>query len=97
MSTMLNNLIVDAYKLSKSHNLIGIIYGSNIIKGFNDILEDDLIKLLDNIKIDMLYLKSLPTSNEIQIYESELKNYTIKKSEETLYVLTKDGETALMY
>ena len=45
----------------------------------------------------MLYLKSLLTDTEIQIYEYELKDYKIKKSEEVLYVLTNHGETGLMY
>ena len=91
------DLIKDAYKLSKNNNLIGIVYGSTFTKGFKDIREDDIDNILDNFKIDMLYLKSLPTDTECQIYEQEFKSYTIKHSEETLYVLTKDGETALMY
>ena len=45
----------------------------------------------------MLYLKSIHTDTEIQIYEDELKNYVIKKSEETLFVLIHKGETRLMY
>lgn len=31
------------------------------------------------------------------IYEDELKNYLIKKSEETLFVLTNKVETRIMY
>ena len=94
---MLENLIRDAYKLSKAGNLIGLIYSSGKTLGFNDFISEEDLEKVMNIKWDMLYLKSIPTDTEIQIYENELKNYTIKKSEETLYVLTNKGETRLMY
>ena len=93
---MLEKLIRDAYKLSKAGYLIGIMYNSGKSVGFSEIDEEELEKLLE-LKWDMLYLKSTPTDTEIQIYEDELKNYTIKKSEETLFVLTNKGETRLMY
>ena len=80
------DLIKDSYKLSKSGFLIGILYTPNKTIGFTDIPdEDELNKILD-LKVDMLYLKSNPTDTEIQIYEEDLKNYTIKNSEETLYI-----------
>ena len=93
---MLAKLIKDAYKLHKSGHLVGIMYNSGKSVGFSEINDEDLEKLLE-LKWDMLYLKSIPTDTEIQIYEDELKNYVIKKSEETLFVLTNRGETRLMY
>lgn len=94
---MLEKLIRDAYKLSKAGNLIGLIYSSGKTLGFKDFASEDDLEKVMNIKWDMLYLKSIPTDTEIQIYDYELKNYTIKHSDETLYVLTTHGETRLMY
>lgn len=93
---MLEKLIRDAYKLHKAGNLVGIMYNSGKSIGFSEINDEELEKLMD-LKWDMLYLKSIPTDTEIQIYDYELKNYVIKKSEETLFVLTNKGETRLMY
>ena len=72
------------------------MYNSGMSVGFSEINDEELEKLLE-LKWDMLYLKSTLTDTEIQIYEDELKNYVIKKSEETLFVLTNRGETRLMY
>ncbi len=94
---MLEKLIREAYKLSKAGNLIGIMYNSGKSVGFKDINSDEDLEKLLELKWDMLYLKSIPTDTEIQIYDYELKNYVIKKSEETLFVLTNKGETRLMY
>lgn len=95
MSKM-QDLIKDAYKLSKAGNLIGICHTAMSAVGFKDIPEDKIDEFVDN-KVEMLYLKSMLTNTEIQIYENELKNYKIKNSEEVLYVLTTSGETRLMY
>ena len=94
---MFNKLIKEAYKLSKAGYLVGILYNSGKTIGFKEIKEEDLDKLLEDLKWDMLYLKSVPTDTEIQIYENELKDFKVKASEETLYVLTTHGETRLMY
>lgn len=93
---MLEKLIRDAYKLHKAGNLVCIMYNPTRSVGFSEINDEDLEKLLE-FKWDMLYIKSIPTYTEIQIYENELKNYKIKQSEETLFVLTNRGETRLMY
>lgn len=93
---MFDKLIKEAYKLSKSGNLIGILYNSGKAIGFNDLNDEDVDNISDN-KYDMLYLKSTLTDTEIQIYENELKNYKIKHSEQTLYILTNKGEIGLMY
>lgn len=90
-------LIRDVYKLSKSRNLIGILHGTAINIGFKGITDEDLDKLTEHHKWDMLYLKSIPTDTEIQIYEYELKDFKVNTSEETLYVLTTHGETRLKY
>ena len=94
---MLEKLIRDAYRLSKAGNLIGIMYSSGKTLGFKDVASENDLEKVMNMKWDMLYLKSIPTNTEIQIYDHELKNYVIKKSEETLFVLTTHGETRLMY
>ena len=81
---MFDKLIKEAYKLSKSGHLIGILYNSGKAIGFNDLNDEDVDNMSDH-NYDMLYLKSTLTDTEIQIYENELKNYKIKHSEQTLY------------
>lgn len=93
---MLEKLIRDAYKLYKAGHLVCIMYNPTRSVSFSEINDEDLEKLLE-FKWDMLYIKSIPTDTEIQIYENELKNYKIKQSEETLFVLTNKGEIRLMY
>ena len=95
--TKFTNLIKDSYKLSKKGFLIGIVYTPNKTIGFTGIPDEDKLNKILDFKVDMLYLKSNPTDTEIQIYEEDLKNYTIKNSDETLYILTKNGEIGLMY
>lgn len=90
-------LIRDAYKLSKAGNLIGILHGTAFNLGFKGITEEDLDKFTEHHKWDMLYLKSIPTDTEIQIYEYELKDFKVNYSEETLYIRTTHGETKLKY
>ena len=91
------DLIKDAYKLSKGGYLIGIIYTTGANTGFKDIKDDQIDDFVDTRHIDMLYLKSTLGDVEMQIYEHELKDYKIKNSESTLYILTTAGETALMF
>lgn len=93
---MLEKLIRDTYKLHKAGHLVCIMYNPTRTVSFSEINDEDLEKLL-KFKWDMLYIKSIPTDTEIQIYENELKNYKIKQSEETLFILTNRGETRLMY
>lgn len=95
MSKM-QDLIKDAYKLSKAGNIIGICHTACSAIGFKDIPEDKIDEFIDGT-VEMLYLKSLLTGTDIQIYEYELKDYKIKNSEEVLYILTTHGETRLMY
>lgn len=90
-------LIREAYKRSKAGNLIGLMYSSGKTLGFKDFASEDDLEKAMNIKWDMLYLKSIPADTEIQIYENELKDFKVKASEETLYVLTTHGETRLIY
>ena len=90
------NITIKNYKNLFDDEFIYEIYNLDKSVCFSEINDEDLEKLLE-LKWDMLYLKSIPTDTEIQIYEDELKNYVIKKSEETLFVLTNRGETRLMY
>lgn len=93
---MLEKLIRYTYKLHKAGHLVCILYNPTMTVSFSEINDEELEKLLE-FKWDMLYIKSIPTDTEIQIYENELKNYKIKQSEETLFILTNRGETRLMY
>ena len=93
---MFDKLIKEAYKLSKSGHLIGILYNSGKAIGFNDLNDEDVDNMSDH-NYDMLYLKSTLTDTEIQIYENELKNYKIKHSEQTLYILTNNSNIKFNY
>ena len=100
MSKM-QDLIKTAYKLSAAHNLIGIIYTKdkrNI--SFYKIQAEEMLEEFSN-NCESLFLKSMPTDTEIQVYEEIglpiLKDFRVKESEETLYILTNYGEIGLMY
>ena len=95
MSKM-QDLIKESYKLAKAGNLIGICYSSCASTSFSQIQENKLDEFLEG-PIEMLYLKSIVTDTDIQIYEYELKDFKVKHSEEVLYILTNKGETRLMY
>ena len=47
--------------------------------------------------IDMVYVKSLLTDMEVEAYDFTFKNFTIKESESTIYILTKNKEVPIMY
>lgn len=91
------SLVIDAYNLKQnSNNLVGILYNAISTHGFNDII--DIQDYMDNLNPDMLHLKSKVNNVEIDIYEYELENYTIKNSEQTLYVKLKNkSEIAVMF
>lgn len=90
------NLILDAYKKSSEGNLVGILYNAVSTHGFSDIKNID--GFVKNCNLDMLYLKSKLTGNEIDVYEWELENYKVKESENTIYFKCKNKiEVALMY
>lgn len=89
-------LILDAYKKSSEGNLVGILYNAVSTYGFSDIKNID--GFVKNYNLDMLYLKSKLTGNEIDVYEWELENYKVKESERTIYIKCKNKmEVALMY
>lgn len=90
------NLILDAYKKSSEGNLVGILYNAVSTHGFSDI--KDIDGFVKRCNPDMLYLKSILTGNEIDVYEWELESYTVKESESTIYIKCKNKmEAALMY
>lgn len=90
------NFILDAYKKSSEGNLVGILYNAVSTHGFSDIKNID--GFVKNCNLDMLYLKSKLTGNEIDVYEWELENYKVKESENTIYIKCKNKiEVALMY
>lgn len=90
------SLIVDAYNKAKEGNLVGIVYNAVSTYGFRDLI--DISGFVENINLDMLYLKSKLTDTEVDIYKWELEDYKIKNSESTIYVKLKNKmEVALMY
>lgn len=90
------NLILDAYKKSSEGNLVGILYNAISTHGFSDI--KDIDGFVKKCNPDMLYLKSILTGNEIDVYAWELENYTVKESERTIYIKCRNKmEAALMY
>ena len=90
------NLILDAYKKSSEGNLVGILYNAVSTHGFSDI--KDINGFVKKCSPDMLYLKSILTGNEIDVYAWELENYTVKESECTIYIKCRNKmEAALMY
>lgn len=100
MSKM-QDLIKTAYKLSASRNLIGIIYTKdkrNI--SFYEIKSEEMLEEFSS-NCESLFLKSMPTDTEIQVYEEIglpiLKDFKVKESEDTLYILTDYVEVGLMY
>ena len=89
-------LILTAYNLASKGNLVGILYNAISTYGFSDI--KDIDGLVKRCSPDMLYLKSILTENEIDVYEWELESYTVKESESTIYIKCKNKmEVALMY
>lgn len=91
------SLVIDSYNIrQKTNNLIGIVYGAIHSDGFSDII--NIQGYMDTLNHDMLHLKSKVTGKEIDIYEHELENYTIKNSEQTLYIKLKDKlEVPIMF
>lgn len=89
-------LILDVYKKSSEGNLVGILYNAISTYGFSDI--KDIDGLVKRCNPDMLYLKSILTENEIDVYAWELENYTVKESKRAIYIKCKNKmEAALMY
>ena len=82
------NLILDAYKKSSEGNLVGILYNAVSTHGFSDIKNID--GFVKNCNLDMLYLKSKLTGNEIDVYEWELENSKVKESDHTIYLKCKN-------
>ena len=47
--------------------------------------------------IDMVYVKSLLTDTEVEAYDFTFKDFVLKESESTIYILTKNKEVPIMY
>ena len=91
------SLIKVAYKKSLNNNMIGIMYATISTIGFSSVTEDEIDDLVDRMPIDMLHLKSLLTDIEVDVYAWEFKNFVVKESEHTIYILTKNKEIPIMY
>lgn len=90
------NLILDTYEKAKEGNIVGILYGAVSTIGFSEI--NDINQFTDLMNPDMLYLKSIPTNCQIDVYAWELENYVIKKSQRTIYIKVKNKpEISIMY
>ena len=89
-------LIIDAYNNSKKERtLVGIMYGPISNYSFNDIV--DIQGFVNNTNADMLYLKSLLTGIELDIYAYDLVDYKISSSEHNIYIKLRNKEVVLKY
>ena len=94
----MKNLILTLYKKCiPGNNILCYLYTPLCTISLRDIeSEDDLHSLLEK-HIDMVYVKSLLTDMEVEAYDFTFKNFTIKESESTIYILTKNKEVPIMY
>jgi hypothetical protein len=94
-------LILDTYKDCKERtytkeqfgitttygNYFGILYNPISTDSFNDIIDID--KYMDLVNLDMMYLCSRITNEEIEIYSWDLEDYEIK--DDTLIIKWNNG------
>lgn len=88
-------LIVDAYKKSKSGNLVGVVYGAISTYGFSELI--NIEEFVKTSAADMLHLKSKLTGEEVDVYEYDLVDYEIKNAENAIYIKLRNREVQLMY
>ncbi|MBQ8218564.1 MAG: hypothetical protein IJZ79_02340 [Bacilli bacterium] len=94
----MKNLIVTLYKKClPGKNIICSLYTPLRTISLFDIESEDELHDLLNLSIDMVYVKSLLTDMEVEAYEFNFKNYVLKESESTIYILTKNKEVPIMY
>ena len=92
----LKNFILDVFKLINDKQLYVVCYTPVARISLWEV--EDVEKFVETTPIDMVYLKSLLTNNEVDVYENQFENYKIKSSESTLYVKVKNKmEVGLMY
>jgi len=97
MSNVFKRLIQDSYKLRKEYGgLSGIMYGAISSVGFSEV--SDIEEYTGACNIDMLYLQNGQTEESISVYEWELENYKIKRSERRIYIkLNGKPEQSIMF
>ena len=93
-------LMIDSYKkYLEGKNIIGYLYNpiSNVnFSSFSNL--EDFEAYINKFNPDMLYLKSLLTDAEVDVYESNFIDYKIKHSETTIYIkLNNKPEIGIMY
>lgn len=89
------DLVVNAYRLSKEGNLVGVLYGPVSTYRFSVI--HDIDGFVESSPADMLHLKSKLTDVSVDIYEYDLVDYKVKSSESTIYIKLQNKEVGLMY
>jgi hypothetical protein len=90
------SLVVDTFnKYKESGNLVGILYGAVSTYGFSDI--SDINGFINSSASDMLYIKSRLTGLEVDVYEYDLVDYTIKESENTIDIKLRNKEVLVTY
>jgi len=95
MEGKFRELVIAAHQLSKEGNLVGIVYGPISTYGFSDI--NDIHGFVDSSPADMLYLKSKLTDMSVDIYEYDLVDFKVKRSESTIYIKLRNREVGLMF
>ena len=92
----LKKFILDVSKLINDKQLYVVCYTPMARISLWEV--EDVVKFVETTNVDMVYLKSLLTDNEVDVYENQLENYKIKSSESTLYVKIRNKmEIGLMY
>ena len=94
MNKRFKQLIIEAYKMSKkSKNLVGLVYGAIFSYGFSDIT--DIEGFVNSSPVDMLYLKSLFSGVELDIYEYDLVDFKTA-GKNGIYIKLKNKELLLV-
>jgi len=94
----MKNLILTLYKKClPGKNIICSLYTPLRTISLFDIESEEELHDVLNLSIDMVYVKSLLTDMEVEAYDFTFKNFTLKESESTIYILTKTKEVPIMY
>lgn len=84
-------LIMDLYSLWKQGGAIScLMYGSLATVGFSDI--SSMENYLDAGTPDMIYIKSVKTGKELDVYEWEFKDYEIDDAKKRVTVKTNNNK-----
>lgn len=98
MNPKMKNLIMTLYKKCvPGKKILCYLYTPVYTITLNDVESEDELNNILETYIDMVYVKSLLTDIEVEAYEFTFKNFILKESESTIYILTNTKETPIMY